>query len=160
MGFSECIGNLVCHYVITTQSGNKLHILVTDNGELVSNSTCNWCTEEGIEHCTTVPYTSAHNSCAECLHRTIVSKGCTMHISCNTPTLLWDKFFDTAAYLTNLTAASANNGQMPYQLWFDCKLSLSHLHEIGCHAFALQQPPPLKIHIQSLPCIMIVMLPI
>ena len=63
-----------------------------------------------------------------------------MHLSCNTPAYLWDEFFATASYLTNLTAASANNGRTPYQLWYNRKPSLSHLHEIGCQAFSLQQP--------------------
>ena len=143
------------HKAVTTQSGNKLRILVSDNGELVSRSMRDWCLAEGIEHQTTAPYTSAHNGRAERLHRTIVSKGRTMRISCNAPAFLWDEFFATAAYLTNLTASSANNGRTPYQLWFDRKPSLSHLREIGCRAFSLQQPSPSKIYARSSPYVLI-----
>lgn len=146
---------IVWHKAITTQSGNKLHILVTDNGELVSKPMSNWCNIKGIEHHTTVPHTSAHNGRAECLHKTIIGKGHSMCISCNAPAFLWDKFFATALYLTNLTATSANNGLTPFQLWFDHKPSLSHLCEIGCCAFSLHLPSPSKIYVCSSPCVLI-----
>ena len=38
------------HRAVENQCGEKLKILVTDNGELVSNSMSNWCSERGIEH--------------------------------------------------------------------------------------------------------------
>lgn len=109
----------IWHKAVMTQSGCVLCVLVSDNGELISKPMRDWCTAEGIDHHTTAPYTSAHNGRAECLHRTIVSKGRTMRLSCNAPAFLWDEFFTTASYLTNLTAASANNRLTPYQLWFN-----------------------------------------
>ena len=150
-----CDALKIWHKAVTTQSGNKLRILVSDNGELVSNSMRDWCNTEGIEHLTTAPYTSAHNGRAERLHKTIVNKGRTMRLSCNAPAFLWDEFFATAAYLTNLTAASANGGRTPYHLWFDRKPSLSHLREIGCRAFCLQQPSASKIYARSSPYVLI-----
>jgi transposase InsO family protein len=38
------------HHAVENQSGHKLKILVTDNGELVSKSMTDWCSEHGIEH--------------------------------------------------------------------------------------------------------------
>ena len=38
------------HHAVENQCGEKLKILVTDNGELISNSMSNWCSERGIEH--------------------------------------------------------------------------------------------------------------
>jgi hypothetical protein len=78
-----------------------------------------------------------------------------MCLSCNTPAFLWDEFFATAAYLTNLTAATANKGHTPYELWFDRTPSLSHLQEIRCRALSLQLPVPSKIYACSTPCILI-----
>jgi hypothetical protein len=63
--------------------------------------------------------------------------------------------YTTAAYLTYLTAATANKGCTPYELWFGRVPSLSHLCEIGCKAFALINPSPSKIYARSLPCVLI-----
>jgi hypothetical protein len=38
------------HHAVENQSGHKLKILVTNNGELVSKSMTDWCSEHGIEH--------------------------------------------------------------------------------------------------------------
>jgi hypothetical protein len=108
------------HKAVTVQTGDKLRILVTDNGELVSKSMHNFCLSEGINHQLTAPYMSAHNGRAECLHRTILRKAQTMQIACNAPGFLWDEFCSTAAYLTTLTVANANLGWTPYELWFGC----------------------------------------
>jgi len=106
------------HKAVVTQTGDKLQILVTDNGELVSSNVHDWCNAEGIDHQLTTPYTSAHNGRAECLHRTLLRKACAMRLTCNAPTFLWDEFCATAAYLMTLTATTANNGKTPYKLWF------------------------------------------
>jgi len=143
------------HRTVENQTGEKLKIIVTDNGELVSRTTAAWCTLHGIEHQQTAPYTSAQNGQAEWLHRTVLSKARTMQLSCNTPTTLWDKFCATSAYLTNFTALSSLNGKTPYKLWFGHKPSLSHLRKIGCRAFALIQTHNPKIFQRSTPCILI-----
>ena len=62
------------HKAVTVQSGETLRVLVSDNGELVTKSTKDWCDREGIEHQVTAPYTSAQNGRAERLHRTIQGK--------------------------------------------------------------------------------------
>ena len=51
----------IWHKAVTIQTTRVLQILVTDNGELVSNSMCTWCQTEGIDHQLTAPYTSAQN---------------------------------------------------------------------------------------------------
>lgn len=125
------------HRAVENQSGHKLKILVSDNGELVSKAMEEWCGQLGIDHQRTAPYTSAQNGRAERLHRTILDKARAMLLSCKAPTNLWDEFCATSAYLTNLTASSSLNGRTPFELWFGRKPSLSHLREIGCRAFAL-----------------------
>jgi hypothetical protein len=56
------------------QSDWPLKILVTDNGELVSNSMSSWYLSNGINHLVTAPYTSAQNGCAKCDHWMILRK--------------------------------------------------------------------------------------
>ena len=43
------------------QTPHRLSSFVTDNGELSSSQIHQWCTEKGILHLFTAPYTSAHN---------------------------------------------------------------------------------------------------
>jgi transposase InsO family protein len=56
------------HCTVENQSGHKLKILVTNNGELVSKSMTDWRSEHGIKHQLTTPYMSAHNGHAEHLY--------------------------------------------------------------------------------------------
>jgi hypothetical protein len=72
----------------------------------------------GIEQQLTASYTSAQNGRAECLHQTLMEKARTMRVACNTSLYLWDKFYATAAYLTNLTASSSIKEKTPFELWF------------------------------------------
>jgi transposase InsO family protein len=62
------------HRAVENQSGHHLQILVSNNGELVSNSMQEWASLHGIDHQQTAPYTSAHNGRTECLHRTLLGK--------------------------------------------------------------------------------------
>lgn len=43
-------------------SGNRLEILVSDNGELLSQSMQDWCSKHGIDHQLTAPHTSTQNA--------------------------------------------------------------------------------------------------
>jgi len=122
---------------IEVQTTRRLRSFVTDNGELATIQIHHFCSECGILHLFTAPYTSAHNGCAECLHRTLMDKARAMRSACNAPFDLWDEFCGTAAYLTNLIGSSSNNGTTPYELWHGHKPCLSHLREIGCQAFTL-----------------------
>lgn len=140
---------------IELQTPHRLKCLVTDNGELTSTQIQNFCAERGILHLFTAPYTSAHNGRAERLHRTIMDKARAMRIACAAPLNMWDEFCATAAYLTNFTATSANNGKTPYQLWHSKLPSLSHLREIGCRAYALIATHNPKVFHRSIPCILI-----
>jgi hypothetical protein len=143
------------HRAVENQSGNRLKILVTDNGELVSKVMEAWCSRFGIDHQLTAPYTSAQNGRAERLHRTILNKARAMRLSCNAPLSLWDEFCATSAYLTNLTPTSSLQLRTPFELWFGRKPSLNHLRKIGCRAFALIQTQNPKLYARSRPCILI-----
>jgi hypothetical protein len=143
------------HRTIVNQSDARLKIINTNNGELLSNATTDWCATHGIVHHLTAPHTSAHNGRVERLHRTIMGKARAMRLACNAPSELWDEFCATAAYLTNFTASSSNDGKTPHELWFSSKPSLTHLREIGCKAFALILSSNPKIFQRSVPCILI-----
>jgi len=143
------------HRLVENQSGERLRTFGTDNGELLSHAVTNWCSELGVGHLLTAPYTSAHNGRVERLHRTLLEKARTMRLACNAPDFMWDEFCVTAAYLTTLTATSSLNGKTPFELWFGHPPSLSHLREIGCKAFALVLTHNPKLLQRSVPCVLI-----
>jgi transposase InsO family protein len=143
------------HRAVENQSGERLKILVTDNGELVSRSMSEWCSTHGIVHHLTAPYTSAHNGRAERVHRTLLGKARAMRFACKAPPSMWDEFCVTAAYLTTLTASTTLEGKTPFELWFRRAPSLSHLREIGCQAFALIPTQNPKISQRSASCTLI-----
>lgn len=143
------------HQAVENQSGHRLKILISNNGELISKSMQDWASTHGVDHQCTAPYMSAQNGHAECLHQTLLGKAQAICLSCNAPPSFWDKFCAISAYLSNLTALSSLNGRMPYEVWTGCIPSLSHLWEIGCRAFMLIQTNNLKIFCRSHPCILI-----
>ena len=137
------------------QSGEKLCYLVTDNSELCSNEIAQWCSERGIIHQFTTPYTSAQNSHVERLHHTLMNKARAMRLSCNAPLHLWDQFILTSSYLSNLTASKAMNGRTPHELWFGTHPSLTHLHKIGCRTYVLNSAANPKIAAKSVECTLV-----
>ena len=90
-------------YWLTTlevQTPYRLQSFLMDNGKLSSSQVCKWCVHQGICHLFTVPYTSAYNGRAECLHCTLFDKARSMLSACNTSANMWDEFCATAAHVT------------------------------------------------------------
>jgi hypothetical protein len=150
-----CAAIQTWHKAVENQTDEKLKIILTDNGELLFRDILKWCSDNGIEHQLTAPYTSSHNGRAERLHRTLLGKARAMRLACNAPASLWDKFVNTASYLTTLTASSTIGGKTPYEVWYGKIPSLSHLREIGCHAFALIMMNNPKVLQRSVLCVLI-----
>jgi transposase InsO family protein len=150
-----CVAIQTWHKAVENQTDEKLKIILMDNGELLSRDVLKWCSDNGIEHQLTAPYTSSHNGRAERLHRTLLGKARAMRLACNAPASLWDEFVNTASYLTTLTASSTIGGKTPYEVWYGKIPSLSHLQEIGCRAFTLIMTNNPKVLQRSVPCVLI-----
>ena len=73
------------HRAVENQCGERLKILVTDNGELSSHAMTAWASLHGIDHQFTAPYTSAQNGHANHLHHTLLNKARAMCLACNAP---------------------------------------------------------------------------
>ncbi|KAF9496764.1 hypothetical protein BDN71DRAFT_1357223, partial [Pleurotus eryngii] len=69
---------------------------------------------------------------------TIMSKARTMRIQSKVPANRWDKFCQTACYMSCQTY-SWSIGMTPYKAWHGTKPNLSHLCKIGCLALVLIQ---------------------
>ncbi|KAF7372227.1 Copia protein [Mycena venus] len=79
--------------------------------------------------------------------------------SAKLPRNLWGEMILTETYIKNrtLTSAFQNPEQTPHERWNDEKPDLSHMREIGCHAFVLKLPKSKKPKIFncSVECVMI-----
>ncbi|OBZ65473.1 Retrovirus-related Pol polyprotein from transposon TNT 1-94, partial [Grifola frondosa] len=139
------------------ETGSRVKALQFDNGELVTTALLSWAAEKGINIRRTAPYTSAHNGRVERLHRTLMSKSCTMRLAAGVPENRWDEFYVTANYLTIRTpTASLHNTITPLQAYSGSPPDLSHLREIGCKAFILiQNRHNPKIYERSTECVLI-----
>ncbi|KAK0468820.1 hypothetical protein IW261DRAFT_1573432 [Armillaria novae-zelandiae] len=79
-----------------------------------------------------------------------------MQIHASLPSNLWDELYVIASYLNNLTTTKSLSSKTPYKKWFKKKPNLSHLREIGCHAFVLiQNQHNPKIYECSIECILV-----
>jgi transposase InsO family protein len=121
------------------ETGLKVGIYCSDNGELKSASMQQWLLSCRSQQQFTAPYTSAQNGRVERLHHTLMGKACAMRSTCGVPVNRWDEFVLTTCYLTNKTPSTSQVGHTPYEHWFSSKPDLSHLREISCRAFVLIQ---------------------
>jgi hypothetical protein len=138
------------------ECGLKVGIYCSDNGELKTGAMREWLLSCGTQHQFTAPYTFAQNGRVECLHCTLMGKARAMHTTCNVPANHWDEFVLTACYLSNRTPVSSQDSHMPYEHWYSKTPDLTHLHEIGCHAFVLiQNHHNPKINNRSVKCVLI-----
>jgi transposase InsO family protein len=122
--------------MIETQTGQKLIGIRSDRGtEFLNSEFEQLCRKNGIKHQLTNAYTPEQNGIAERMNRTLIEKARTMQLQGNTPAFLWSEAINTAAFLTNRSPASANEGVTPYQK-FTCQIpSLSHLRIFGSKVF-------------------------
>ena len=86
---------------------HKLKTIRSDNGgEYTSNSFERYLTDLGIDHQTTVPYSSQQNGVAE--NRTIVKRTIALMYSERLPIGLWAEEMDTVVYLKNRSPSRAS----------------------------------------------------
>ena len=86
--------------------------------------------------------TPAQNGAAEVSGKLIVQTARTLRIAASLPNNLWPWLCETAAYLLNRTPTKKLTYKTPYEIVTGKKPSLSHLHQIGCKAFALEHGIP------------------
>jgi len=117
---------------------HKLEIIRSDNGgEYTSNAFEKYLTDLGIDHQTTVPYTSQQNGVAERTNRTIVERTIALMHSERLPTGLWAEVMDTVVYLKNRSPSRALKRSTPFEALTGERPNLSHLRVVGCAAWSL-----------------------
>lgn len=116
----------------------KLKVLRSDNGgEFCSNEFNSYLANLGIDHQTTVPYTSQQNGVAERANRTIVERTVALLQSERLPVGLWANIMETVVYLKNRSPSSSTPKSTPFGVLFGRKPNLSHLRVVGSAGWVL-----------------------
>jgi len=117
------------------ESGAKLKALRTDRGgEFTSNLFSVFCSEGGIKHYTTTPYTPQQNGVVERRNQSVVEMPRCLLKTMKVPSVFWGEAVRTAVYLLNRSPTKALNNITPFEAWHGVKPKVSHLKIFGCVA--------------------------
>jgi hypothetical protein len=116
------------------QEGRLKGIRTDRGGEFNSNMFTAFCTEQGIKHFTTTPYSPQQNGVVERRNQTVVEMARCMMKSKGVPSRFWGEAVTTAVYLLNRSPTKSVQGRTPYEAWFGKKPSVQHLKTFGCIA--------------------------
>uniref|UniRef100_A0ACD5TR82 Uncharacterized protein n=1 Tax=Avena sativa TaxID=4498 RepID=A0ACD5TR82_AVESA len=139
-----------------TRSGCKLLAFRSDRGgEFNSTEFVSYCTELGIKHFTTAPYTPQQNGVVERRNQTVVEMARCMLKSMDVPADFWGEAVKAAVYVLNRSPTRSLDGVTPYELWHGKRPSVSHLRTFGCHAHVKKLGPGInKLADRSTPGLM------
>ena len=119
------------------QSGFKIKALHTDEGSEFEGKMDLLLTEIGIEHETTVGYSSQSNGMAERTNRTLLDMVYPMLFSSGLPLPLWGEAIVTACYVKNRMATQAiPSGKTLYEMFTGRKPNVGHLRAFGSVVYA------------------------
>ena len=123
---------------VENETGLRVRVIRTDNGgEYTSQPFNKLCTDKGIMHPFTNPYTSEQNGVSERLNRTLVESARSMLYHAKMPLKFWAESVNTAVYLRNRspTSLSALKDKTPFESWFGVKPNVSNLKVFGSVCF-------------------------
>lgn len=107
-------------------------MLRTDGGgEFTSTEFERFCTENGIAHEVTAPYTPQHNGVVERRNRTIMNMVRSMLKSKGLPNSFWGEAVVTATYVLNRCPTLKLEGKVPEEAWTGRRPSVKHLRVFG-----------------------------
>ena len=116
--------------------GYEVQTIRSDNGgEYTSNDFKFFCSERGIGHEYTTPYSPEQNGVAERLNRTIIESARAMLNHAKLPLDFWAEACSTAVYLHNRSPTTALKGVTPFEHLFGRKPNISHLRVFGCVSY-------------------------
>ncbi|MBW0575003.1 hypothetical protein O181_114718 [Austropuccinia psidii MF-1] len=103
-------------------------------GESFKKSFKNHCTDLGINHTISPPYTPQHNRFSERGNQSILEKARCLLLQSNLLLKFWAEAVSTATFLCNLTP-KLENQMTPYEIWYKTKRPLHKLKTFGCKAW-------------------------
>ena len=99
------------------ESGEKLKALRTDRGgEFTSNLFSVFCSDGGIKHYTTTPYSPQQNGVVERRNQTVVEMARCMLKSMQVPSVFWGEAICTAVYVLNRSPTKTLSNKTPFKL--------------------------------------------
>ena len=93
--------------------------------------------EHGIGLNFSAPRTPHPNAVVERKNRTLEEMSRRMLCENNLPKYFWAEAVHTACYILNRALIWPILKKTPYELWYDRKLNISHLHVVGCKCYML-----------------------
>lgn len=118
--------------LVENQTDCKVKVLRTDNGtEYVNQKLSNFLKQKGIVHQLSCPYSPQQNGVAERMNRTLIEKAKCMLFDAKLPKMFWAEAVKMSEYIINRTLSSSHNA-IPDELFYNCKVNLSHLRIFGC----------------------------
>lgn len=118
------------------EPGRKLKILRTDNErEYVNQNMKKFMKRNGMQHQTTVAYTTEQNRIAEKYNRTIMERARTMIEAANFNHNYWAEAVNTSVYLKNRSPTRTIFSMTPEEAWSSQRPDVSHLRIFGSRAF-------------------------
>lgn len=128
--------------VAELELGRRLKALRTDRGgEFNSGAFVVFCSEHGIKHNTTTPYTPQQNGVVERRNQTVVEMARCLLKSMGVPPQFWGEAVKTAVYILNRSPTKSLSGVTPFEAWFGRKPGVKHLRTFGCVAYGKKVGP-------------------
>ena len=97
------------------------------------------CSDQGLEHQYSSPYTPQQNGVVERKNRTLVEMARMMLDEHRTPHKYWAEAVNTACYVSNRIFLRAFMHMTSYELRFGRQPRVDHLRVFGCRCFVLKE---------------------
>ena len=140
---------------VEKQLDRKIKVIRSDRGGEYEAPFGDFCSQHGIIHETTTPYSPQQNRVAECKNRTLKEMMNALLLSSGLPQNLWGEAILFANYILNRIPQKKSN-QSPYELWKGQRPSYKYLKVWGCLAkVAVPIPKKVKIGPKTVDCVFI-----
>ena len=124
---------------LNNESHGRVRAIHSDNGTEFRNSRMdNFCSDHGLDHQLSSPYTPPQNGIVECKNDTLVEMARMMLDEHRTPRWFWAEAVNTACYVANRIFLRAYLGKTSYELRYGRQPKVSHLRVFGCRCFVLK----------------------
>src|SRR5882724_9124600 len=142
--------------LVENETGEHVKVFRTDNGgEYTYESFARYLCNEGINHQTTTPHTSAENGKSEGLHRTIMNCARAIHSDSKLQPNMRGEVVKATGYLKNHTPTRTLADKTPFEMWYGRCPDVSHLCQLGCKVWVHIPGENPKIYNLSVECILV-----
>ena len=130
---------------VENQLDRKIRVIRSDRGGEYEAPFCDFCSQHGIIHQTTAPYSPQQNAVAERKNRSLKEMMNALLLSSGLPQNLWGEAILSANYILNLIPHKKTNKSL-YELWKGRRPSYKYLKVWGCLT-KVTVPIPKKVKI-------------